>query len=158
LERQEASEGSEPAPAEPPPSEREFWLLRFLLLHEEQMDWVAQHLDLGWLEHAMVKRILAARLAAHTSHNWRGGPGLIDDLEDASAGALITQAAAEEHTKTDVGRNIVEAVRLLRNDHFERQLAALKLRLASPGLSESDTIQILREQADLRRARQQQLG
>ncbi|HEU0010343.1 MAG TPA: DNA primase [Verrucomicrobiae bacterium] len=158
LERQEAPDEPESTPAEPPPSEREFWLLRFLLLHEEQMDWVAQHLDLGWLEHATLKRILAARLAAHASQNWRGVPGLIDDLEDAAAGALITQAAAEEHTKGDLGRNIVEAVRLLRNDHFERQLATLKLRLAKPGLSEADTVQILREQADLRRARQQPFG
>jgi DNA primase len=148
----------ESTPAEPPPSEREFWLLRFLLLHEEQMDWVAQHLDLGWLEHATLKRILAARLAAHSSQNWRGVPGLIDDLEDAAAGALITEAAAEEHTKGDMGRNIVEAVRLLRNDHFERQLATLKLRLATPSLSEADTVQILREQAELRRARQQPFG
>src|SRR6266540_568733 len=158
LERQEAPDEPESTPAEPPPSEREFWLLRFLLLHEEQMDWVAQHLDLGWLEHATLKRILAARLAAHASQNWRGVPGLIDDLEDAAAGALITQAAAEEQTKADLGRNIVEAVRLLRNDHFERQLATLKLRLVKPGLSEADTDQILREQAELRRARQQPFG
>jgi DNA primase len=158
FERQEAQAEPESTSAEPPPSEREFWLLRFLLLHEEQMDWVAQHLDLGWLEHATVKRVLTARLAAHASQNWRGVPGLIDDLEDAAAGALITQAAAEEHTKGDLGRNIVEAVRLLRNDHFERQLATLKLRLAKPGLSEADTVQILREQAELRRARQQLLG
>ena len=156
--RAEAPEEPESAKSEPPPSEREFWLLRFLLLHEEQMDWVAQHLDLGWLEHATVKRVLAARVSAHTSSNWRGVPGLIDDLDDAVASALITQAAAEEHTKGDMGRNIVEAIRLLRDAHFERQLTTLKRRLAQPGLSESDTVQILREQADLRRARQQPLG
>ena len=154
----ETLEGPETAAAEPPPSEREFWLLRFVLLHDEQMDWVAQHLDLNWLEHATVKRILAARVAAHSSHNWRGVPGLIDDLDDVKAGALITQAVAEEHKKGDVGRNIIEAVRLLRSDHFDRQLASLKLRLAQPGLSEADTVQILREQADLRRARQQSFG
>jgi DNA primase len=158
LERPESQEESASVAAEPPPSEREFWLLRFLLLHDEQMDWVAQHLDLGWLEHATLKRILAARVAAHASRNWRGVPGLIDDLDDPSAGALITQAAAEEHTKGDMGRNIVEAVRLLRNDHFDRQLASLKLRLSTPGLSEADTVQILREQAELRRARQQPFG
>src|SRR5437867_1771824 len=123
FQRPESPQGPESAPVEPPPSEREFWLLRFLLLHDEQMDWVAQHVDLGWLEHATVKRIIAARLSAHTSRNWRGVPGLIDDLDDAAASALITKAATEKQSKEDPVRNIVEAVRLLRNDHFDRKLA-----------------------------------
>ena len=56
------------------------------------------------------------------------------------------------------GRNIVEAVRLLRNDHFDRKLAELKLRIAQPGLTQAEFERLAREQADLRLARQQALG
>jgi len=154
LEPESASQQS------PPPSEREFWLLRFLLLHDEQMDWVAQRLDLAWLQHPGVKKIIAACLSAHTSHNWRGVPGLIDDLDDDTARALVTEAVAEEYHKDesdgrseDLTRNIVEAVRQLRSDHLDRQLAALQFRLAQPGLSEAEMVRILNEQSELRRAK-----
>ena len=153
----EAPGETEPVAAEAAPSEREFWLLRFLLLHDDQMDWVAQHLDLAWLQHPTVKRVVAARIAAHSSHNWRGVPALIDDLDDEAARSLITEAVAEEHRKGDLALNIIGAVQELRNDQNTRQLAALKFRLAQPGLTEADAVKILHEQAALRRARQQPL-
>ena len=143
---------------ETPPSEREFWLLRFILLHDDQMGWAAQHLDLNWLQHPVVKRIIAGRLAAHANETWRGLPALIDAMDDDAARDLITEAVAVEQKKSDIGRNIVEAVRLLRTDHIDRQLAALKVRLAHPELPEAEAMEILREQAELRRTRQQPLG
>jgi DNA primase len=142
----------------PPPNEREFWLLRFLLLHDEQMGWVARHFELNWLQHPTVKRIVGARLEAHAAQTWRGVPSLIDALQDDAARDLITQAVAEEHRKGDLSRNIVEATHLLRNDFVDRQLAALKVQLANPGILESEATEILKKQAELRQAKQQALG
>jgi len=143
----------EPLPELAPPSEREFWLLRFLLLHDEQMDWVARHFELDWIQHPLVRRIVGARLEAHAAQAWRGLPGLIDALEDDAARNLITEVVAEEHRKGDLARNIVEASRLLRNDFVDRQLAALKIQLARPGVLETEAVSILNRQAELRRAK-----
>ena len=141
----------------PPPPDREFWLLRFLLQHDEQMEWVAHHLDLNWLQHPAVRRILAARVSMHTDQTWRGVPSLLDICEDDETRNLIMQAAAEEHPTAELGRNIVETIRLLRNDCYDRQIAEFKIKLAQSELPESEQHRILQQQSELRRAKQQPL-
>jgi DNA primase len=153
------TEENEPA-EEPisPPSEREFWLLRFLLCSDDQIEWAAQHIDATWIEHLIVRRIIEARLSAHAGQSWRGVPGLIDDMQDSSAAALITEAVADVSQKGDAARNLVETVRLVRNDFIDRQVAALKVRLAQPSLLESEAVSILNQQGELRRLKQQPLA
>jgi DNA primase len=156
--QQASSPDDTPASSEPeqaPPSEREFWLLRFLLNDDEHLGSVAPHLDVTWIQHPVVRRIVAARLEAHTKRTWRGVPALMDELEDPVAASLISEVATEGRPTTDLSRNLTETVRLLRNDSIDRQLAGLKLRLAQPGLSEPDAVAILNEQAQLRRIKQQ---
>jgi DNA primase len=153
---------SEPLPeAEPevsPPSEREFWLLRFLLGEDEHMAWVTEHLVLDWVQHPTIRRIAEARIHAHREHSWRGVPALIDELQDSAAAALITQAVADGKGSADTARNITEAIRVLRNDWVDRRLAELKIRLAQPGLLESEAVAVITEQAQLRRMKMQPLG
>ena len=146
----------EQAEAAPPP-DREFWLLRFLLQHDEQMEWVAHHLDLNWLQHPAVRSILAARVSMHTDQTWRGVPSLLDTFEDDEARNLIMEAAAEEHPTAELGRNIVETIRLLRNDCYDRQIAGFKIKLAQSDLPEAEQHRILQQQSELRRAKQQPL-
>jgi len=151
-------EGSPQTPALRPPPERELWLLRFLLAGDEAVEWVARHLDLNWLQHATVRRIISARLAAHAEQSWRGVPQLLAECAEAEEQSLITQAVAEELPSENLSVKVAETVRLLRNDFLDRQLASLRLRLAQPGLSEPEALGILRQQAELRRAKQQPLG
>ena len=140
-----------------PPNEREFWLLRFLLLSDDDIDWVAQHLDVNWLQHPDVRRVVAARLAAHADHSWHGVPGLLGRFEDEAAHSLITEAVAEEHSRENLSHKITGTVQLLRNDYVDRQLVALKLRLAQSGLPETEMHQILNEQSALRQTKHQPL-
>jgi len=142
---------------ESPPSEREFWLLRFLLLEDEHIEMVAQHLQTEWIDHQLIKRIVSARLAAHSTQSWRGVPALIDELDDVAAANLVTGALAGGGAKVDLSRNLTEAIRLLRNDHFDRELAALKIKLSEPGLTETQAVEILTRQTELRRLKQQPL-
>ena len=146
----------EQAEAAPPP-DREFWLLRFLLQHDEQMEWVVHHLDLNWLQHSAVRRILATRVSMHTDQTWRGVPSLLDTFEDDEARNLIMEAAAEEHPTAELGRNIVATIRLLRNDCYDRQIAGFKIKLAQSDLPEAEQHRILQQQSELRRAKQQPL-
>jgi len=159
VERAEPDETlPEPEPTLPPPNEREFWLLRFLLISDEHLDWVVQNLDLNWIQHPIVRRVVTVRLNAHSNQSWRGVPALIDEMEDAAAASLITEAVTHGQSTTELSRNLIETVRMLRSDFIDRQLAALKLRLAQPGLSEEETVAILTHQSELRRLRHQPLA
>lgn len=156
---QEEEEPAEDAgPGMPAPSEREFWLLRFLLGEDEHMAWVTEHLVLDWIRHPAIRQIAEARIHAHREHSWRGVPALMDAMQDPVAAALITQAVADGKRPADISRNIVETIRMLRNDWVDRRLAELKIRLTQPGLLEADAVAILHEQAQLRRLKQQTLG
>ena len=148
----------EPEPEQSPPSEREFWLLRFLLSDDEHLNSVAPHLDVNWIQHPVVRRIVAARLESHANQAWRGVPALMDQLEEAAATSLISEAVTEGRPTTDLPRNLTETVRMLRGDFIDRQLAALQLRLAQPGLLEQEALAILKEQSELRRLKQQPLA
>ncbi len=157
-----ADESSESVPGDEveltPPTEREFWLLRFLLSDDEHMDWVSQHLDPQWIQHPAVRRSAEARIQAHQSHSWRGVPALIDELQDDAAASLITQAVADGKGSSDLSRNITEAIRMLRNDWADRRLSALKLRIGQPGILESDAVAIINEQGEMRRLKLQPMG
>jgi DNA primase len=148
----------EPEAEQQPPSEREFWLLRFLLVNDDHIGWVAEHLEVNWVQHPGVRRAVAARLDAHKNASWRGIPALIDELEDSAAASLITEAVTEGQSTAELSRNLTETVRLLRGDFIDRELAALKLRLGQPGLLESDAVTILNEQVRLRRLKQQPMA
>ena len=152
--------GPEPEMEEelPPPSEREFWLLRFLFNHDEQMDWVAAHLDLAWVEHPAVRRAVETRLRAHAEDSWRGVPALIDAMQDPVATGLITGAVTGAQLTGDLSRNLMETIRMLRSAFIDRHLGELKLRLSQPGLLESEAVEVLNEQSQLRRLKQQPLG
>ena len=145
----------EPEAELPGPSEREFWLLRLLLINDDHVGWVAEYLDLNWIRHPTVRRAVSARLNAHTNKSWRGVPALIDELEDAASASLITEAVTEGQSAAELSRNLTETVWLIRSDFIDRELGSLKLRLAQPGLLEPEAVQILNEQARLRRLRQQ---
>jgi DNA primase len=145
-------------PEVPPPSEREFWLLRFLLIQDDGIDSVAHTLQKEWIEHELVRRIVSCRLSAHAAGSWRGVPALIDELDDTAAASLVSEAVAESAVRVDLSRNLLETIRLLRNQYCDRQLAALKIQLSRPGLAEDDTVQILKKQAELRHLKQQPLA
>src|SRR5712692_3652367 len=149
-------EGSEP-PELSRPSEPEFWLVKFLLLSDDSVDWVSRHLDLQWLQHAAVKQIVAARLAAHADQSWRGVPALLSACEDAAARSLITEAVTKVRHIDDPAKAIKGTVRNLRTDYIDRELASLTRRLASPGLPDAELIEVERQKTQLRQLKQQPL-
>jgi len=149
-------EGSE-APELSRPSEPEFWLVKFLLLSDDSVEWLSRHLDLRWLQHAAVKQIVAARLAAHADQSWRGVPALLSACEDAATRSLITEVVAEDHPTENLGIKTRDTVRNLRTDYIDRELASLTRRLASPGLPDAELIEVEKQKTQLRQLKQQPL-
>ncbi len=50
----EESAAIEPEAEMPRPSDKEFWLLKLLLLHDDLAGWAALHLDVNWILHPLV--------------------------------------------------------------------------------------------------------
>ena len=91
-EHREAEAAIEPAA---PPSATELWLLKLILLHEDQAGWLAEHLDLAWIQHPGVRQVLTRRLDAHARAEWTGAAGLLSELNDAGLRSLVSQVLAE---------------------------------------------------------------
>ncbi|MCI0738613.1 MAG: DNA primase [Gemmataceae bacterium] len=144
-------------PELPEPSEREFWLLRFLFNADDHIDWLAAHLQLEWIEHPTVRAIVAARLDAHFQSTWSGVPAFLSGYEDAFAIRLITEAVTGESASADLERKLAETIRMLRNDQIERRLARLTARLHQPDLPEEEFASIENEKTYLRRWKQEPL-
>jgi hypothetical protein len=50
----------------------EFWLLKLLLASDEALATVAGRLQPAWIQHPMVREIVAQRLALHAAGHWPG--------------------------------------------------------------------------------------
>lgn len=149
-EQEAGPSGAAAEPGIPEPSEREFWLLRFVLNADEQMDWLSNHLDLAWVQHPTVRAIIEKRLEAHHQNSWHGIPAFVSAEQDPFPQRLITEAVAEP-AGADVERKLADTTRMLRNTFIERRLAALTAQLAQPELSAEQFTQIETEKAYLRR-------
>jgi len=153
--RPNAAPSDDDSPAAPveeiKPSEREFWLLRFILASDDHIEWLVQTLDPKWIEHATVRAIATARCELHQSNAWRGVPALIDSLDSPGARQLIARAVAEQVHSESLGRNIIETVLRVRNDYIERELKLLTQQRSLQNLSDEQAVQVEARKMELRR-------
>jgi len=155
----EADEGvATEAEESQPPSEREFWLLRLILSSDDQLEWLNAHIDLDWIQHGSVRTVVEQIIALHRTGAWTGPAALLEHCATVELTTLITRAGTESATKGDSSRNLMETVRMLRNDALDRDIARLKLQLASPGLLEQDAVAIIKRQTECRLLKAQPLS
>ena len=138
------------APEIDPPSEREFWLTRYVLLNESHITWVAQHLDPAWLRHPVVRRVVTARLAADEHGTWHDLASFLGEFTDDEAHELITEAVAVQNPGEDLVRNLAETVKKLRADDADRRIKELTVKLIQPEISIEESAAIEQEKARLR--------
>ena len=141
----------------PPPSERESWLLRYVLGSDEMISWAMTALDLDWISHPLVRQAVSLRFAAEKGNAWNGVPALLDACESAPLRNLITEAVTEDYTAGDLSRKTRETVAMLRADYLDRELQRLNLRLNAPDLPQAEVVAILQKQTELRAAKKQPL-
>ncbi|MBI3853467.1 MAG: DNA primase [Verrucomicrobia bacterium] len=144
--------------AAPRPSLQEFWLLKLLLLSDEQIDWVAAHLNLDWVSHAVVRQVVSKRLAAHRNDTWQNVAVLLTNVEGGEARSLITEALADERKIPNPEQQLKDILLRLRNQFIDRQLTALTQRANQPELPEPEQHEFLRRQAELRKVKRQPLS
>ena len=147
--------GDETLPAETPRRPRsldpEFWLLRFLLLDEAMLGWTVGHLDLGWLQDADIKRILAIRFRAFLAQDTGGLPALLAELPEEAARSLVTEAATPDKAIAEPERQVMDVARKIRDSWIARRRAELSRRSGERGLGREERLAIVREDEALKR-------
>jgi DNA primase len=157
--RQAQRESSEPAAEAvavteiPLPSAQEFWLLRLVLQDDTLLDWAIGHLDLAWLEHPVVRRVLERRFADFTRGEWAGVPALLAELNDDAATRLVTEVVSEEVKPAEPVKVVMDAVKRVRDRSFERRLAELTRLVSDAATPATERAQAIQEQMELRRAK-----
>ncbi len=146
----------------PRPSQPEMWLLRFLLESDDYVAWIDSYLELAWVSHPVVRTIVEQRLAAETSGSWPGLAPWLGQLENPEWQSLITEILSDRRP-SPVEKNVKghamrdSALKVLRDKHIERQLAALQQRLSSPDLKDDEQCQLLAQMQQLRQLKKQPL-
>jgi DNA primase len=146
----EDSASIEPESEMPRPSDKEFWLLKLLLLHDDLAGWVALHLDANWISHPLVRQIVEKRLAAQTNESWKNLAAFLDECESPEMRSLVTEAVAEDRKLPNPDRQLTDVVTSLRNQFLDRQIAASIQHASQPETSETDRMELLRQQQELR--------
>ena len=147
----------------PRPSPQEFWLLKLMLLHDDQLEWVAAHLDPAWLQHSLVSRIVTARIEAQHNDTWRGVAAFLDDFEDEASRSLITEASFEDRNMASPEAILkgegtkMGTVQTLRNDYIDRQMAEMQKQLIQPNLPDEQLLQFDQQKRRLRELKRQPL-
>jgi DNA primase len=140
----------EPETEIPRPSDKEFWLLKLLLLHDDLVGWAALHLDVNWISHPLVRQIVTQRLAAQTNETWKNLAAFLDECETPEMRSLVTEAVAEDRKLPNPDRQLMDVITSLRNQFLDRQIAASIQRASQPETGEADRMELLRQQQELR--------
>jgi DNA primase len=141
---------NEPETEVPRPSDKEFWLLKLLLLHDESVSQAAVYLDAGWILHPLARQIVEKRLAAQTNETWHNLAAFLDECESSEMRALVTEAVAEDRKLPNPDRQLADVATFLRNQFLDRQIAASVQRASQPETPEAEKLELLRKQQELR--------
>jgi DNA primase len=138
------------------PGTQEFWLLKLLLLDDTLIDWASRRLDLAWIQHPGVRRILEARFAAQ-AHGNPDIAALVGNLEHDPDRSLASEAVAERRDIPNRAQQVADLLRRLRDQHLDRELAQLTREVSRNDLSDTERANCLRRQVALRDLKRQPL-
>jgi DNA primase len=156
--RTEPGQKSTPTPSEiPRPAPHEFWFLKLIFLNDDHLPWVAQHLQLDWIQHSEVRRLVSLRLdLAATNPDFPAG-SILSSIHENSTRSLITEVLAEERPIPQPQQQLLDILTRLRNEAIDKKVAALLQRSVHPGISEEEQNKLLLEQSELRRLKKEPL-
>lgn len=141
-----------------PPSAQESWLLKLLLIDDELLDWADAHLDLNWVRHPVVRRIISLRLTRNSDGHRPRVTNVLTEIEDPVARSLVTGAVSEPRPIPNRPQQLADIAKRLRDQFIDRQLATLAQRLSRPDLADAERNGLLKEQQELRQLKRTALG
>jgi DNA primase len=155
--REDSASGSDTIADVPTrPGQQEFWLLKLLLLDPQLVHWTRQQLDLGWIQHLSVRRVITALTAAAEAGTVDVAT-VVGHLEDEHDRSLASEALAESRPIPNRAQQTADVVRRLRDQQIDRELAQLSRALARTDLPAAEGPALLRRQQSLREQKRQRL-
>ena len=145
-------------PALQPPPIHEHWMLKLLLGYDDLVGWAALHLDPKWVQHPLAGQILSRRLAAHTEQTWSNLATFLETFDTPQMRTLITEVTADGRPIPNPAQQLADVTLRLRNQWLDRQLAGLIQRANQPETSETERLDLLHRQQELRRLKGQPLS
>jgi hypothetical protein len=143
-------------------TQHEWWLLRVLLENDDQVEWVAAHLDVSWLPTPDAREIVARRL--RLGREWPGAAAWLSQPENARWQSLVSEILADSRPIADAAALAQGSptrdgiVKILRDKDLERRLADVNRRLTAPGAPEAASSDLLSELQRLRQLKKQPLA
>jgi DNA primase len=148
----------EPVPEQAPPGAQESWLLKLLLVHEDLTEWAAAHLDAAWVQHPLVREIVALRLAAHANHTWSSLAAFLNECPHPEQRRLITEVTATERPLPNPAQQIADVALKLRNAYLEKQMSGLMVKLNQPETLDEQRLDLIRQREELRALKRRPLA
>ena len=156
---------TEVAPTAPPPA-LEMSLLRLLLETDEHVAWIEAHLNPEWLSHSLIREVATRRIELHRSEEWHGIPEFLTQFPEGHdfITETVMRPLIENVDGTRFPRNkasplpaqqLADVALRLRNQFIDRQCAALMQRANQPAANDTERVELLRQQQELRRLRRQ---
>ncbi len=142
-----------PGPERPPP--HEFWLLKLIFLQEDQLEWCSVHVETNWIQHALVRQVVARRIEAHGKGTWASLGAFLDECETPEMRSLITEAVTEDRPIPNPQQQLADVTLKLRNQFIDRQLMALIHQANQPELGDEARVELLKQQQELRQMKRQ---
>lgn len=122
-----------------------------MLTDPELTEWALGHLDLVWVEHPVVRRVLEARFRAFEQGLDPDIPTLLAELADPEATPLVTEAVALDAQLPERTRILMDAARRVRDRWLEREIVELTRVAAHPDTAPDARVAALQRQMELRR-------
>ena len=132
------------------PTDKEFWLLKLLLLYDDLISWTALHLDLNWILHPLARKIVEQRLNAQKNESWKSLGAFLDACDSNEMRNLVTEAVAEERKIPNPEQQLSDVTLKLRNQFLDRQIAALTRRQVSQKFPKWKNLNYCTEQQKMR--------
>ena len=112
-------------------------------------------LDPGWVQHAVVRQIVAQRLAAHANQTWTSLAAFLEECDAPEMQSLVTEATTEPRPLPNPAQQLADVALRLRNQFIDRQLADSMQRANQPECSEAERLELLHQQQELRHLKRQ---
>ncbi|HTA95233.1 MAG TPA: DNA primase, partial [Verrucomicrobiae bacterium] len=132
------------------PSPLEFHLLKLLLLHDELVSQAALHLDLNWILNLLAQQIILQRLASQANETWKNLAAFLDECASPEMRNLVTEIAAEDRKIPNPETQLADVILKLRNQFLDRQIVALTQKAGQPEIADSEKMELLHAQKELR--------
>jgi DNA primase len=145
------------------PSLNEFTFTKLLLEHDDLIKWLSKNVNSDWIPSKSARSVFMQRIEFDEKNTWKGIPEFVANLNDSVVQSFIGECLTRPLITNRDGSKMVRKTELpnpktqladvifkLRNQFFDRQIAALTQKASQPEILEAEKRELLQEQQKLR--------